>query len=52
MLRDNLNTCLYYSADRVGKDLEVILIDFGMILDSSLNDLGGHVGVILLLLVI
>ena len=38
----------YYSACRIGKDLgrdlEVILIDFGRFLDSFLNDFGGHVG--------
>ena len=47
---------LYYSAYRAGKDLgrdlEVILIDFGRILDCFLNDLGGHAGMILLLLFI
>ena len=46
----------YYSAYRVGKDLgrdlEVILIVFGWFLDSFFNDLGGHIGMILLLLFI
>ena len=34
----------YYYAYRVGKDLVVILIVFVMILDSFLNDFGGHIG--------
>ena len=33
----------------MGRDLEVILIVFGMIWDSCLNDFGGHVGMIFLL---
>ena len=44
----------YCSASRAGKDLlrdlEVILVVFGMILVSFLNDCGGHVDMILLLL--
>ena len=40
---------LYYSAYRVGKDLgrdlEVILIVVGWLLDSFFNDLGCHVGI-------
>ena len=36
----------------MGRDLEVILIVFGMIWDSFLNDFGGHVGMIFLLLFI
>ena len=47
---------LYYSAYRVvkdlGRDLEVILIVFGWFLDCFFNDLGGHIGMILLLLFI
>ena len=46
----------YYSAYRVGtdlgRDLEVILIVFGRLLDSCLNDFRGHIGMILLLLFI
>ena len=46
----------YYSAYRVGKDLgrdlEVILTVFGMMLDSCLNEFGGFMGMILLLLFI
>ena len=52
----NLNTFLYYSAYRAGKDLgrdlENKFFKFGMILDCFLNDLGGHVGIILLSLFI
>ena len=44
----------YYFAYHVGKDLgrdlEGIWTDSGMIFDSCLNDFGGHVGMILLLL--
>ena len=47
---------LYYSAYRVGKDFErdfeVILVLFGTIMGSCLNDFGGHIGMMLLLLFI
>ena len=46
----------HYSAYRVGKDLgrdlEVLLTVFGWLLDCFFNDLGGHIGMILLLLFI
>ena len=46
----------YYVAYRVGKDLgrdlEVILTVFGTCFDICLNDFGGHIGMIWLLLFI
>ena len=46
----------YYSAYRVGKDLgrdlEVILIAFARCLNGFLNDFGGHIGMMFLLLFI
>ena len=52
----NFDTFLYYSAYRAGKDLgrdlENNFFKFGMILDCFLNDLGDHVGMILLFLFI
>ena len=43
----------YYYAYRIGKDFgldfKVILIVFEVILDSFLNDFGGHIGMILII---
>ena len=44
---------VFYYAYRIGKDFgldfEVILIVFEVILDSFLNDFGGHIGMILII---